>query len=509
MADRAARRLLCGAVAGQGGGIAVSNLQQVRRRRRRVFAMAVLVSGALAAVSLSADTIFPDGDTGVASPNLAYGSGDNAHACASLGDPAAGAIRVNFNGNDGNPAHHFAQGESLTVTLSPAAGSGIIASAGPVPNVPATWGSDPSDSFTIPISTTVPSAIADGSYAVEVTVQGNTSLYTAGDGAGSPGKPKYQVLVSCASGGGGTPNTVPSVAFSSPPSSAVEGDVKTFNFAITDPDSGQTFSYAAGSPDCGSLGSVSGTPSLDSTAMTGSFSCSFPDGLVPATASSVSVQVTDGVALSDPASTTVAVSNANPVVGSIAIPNASGTACTGGNQVGLGFSFSDAGVVDNPWAVDINWGDASPHGSDSLASQGAVGPYTHTYSAGSYTPSVSVTDKDTGSGNASAAAGSVSFLYSTGQGILQPINYTGPRSLFKLGSTIPVKVKITDCNGNAVATLKPQVTLVKMDGTPDGTAVEDVISTVPDQGTSMRFTGSPDFQYIYNLGTKYLSAGDF
>jgi hypothetical protein len=32
---------------------------------------------------------------------------------------------------------------------------------------------------------------------------------------------------------------------------------------------------------------------------------------------------------------------------------------------------------------------------------------------------------------------------------------------------------------------------------------------VPDQGTSMRYTGSPDYQYIYNLGTKGRSAGDY
>ena len=111
--------------------------------------------------------------------------------------------------------------------------------------------------------------------------------------------------------------------------------------------------------------------------------------------------------------------------------------------------------------MDINWGDAAVHGSDSLANQGSACPYSHSYGAGSYTPSVKVTDKDGGYGSASSAANAVSFLYSTGQGILQPINYTGPRSLFKLGSTIPVKVKITDCNGNPVSTLKPQVSLLR------------------------------------------------
>jgi hypothetical protein len=477
------------------------------RRGRRIFIIGVVVAAVFAAVSWANDTIHPDGDTGVANPNLAYGSDGNAHACNTRGQAVAGVIEVNYNGNGVDPAHHFTPGESLTVTLSPAAGSGISASADtPVPNVPVTWGSSPGDRLSIPISTTVPAAIADGTYAVEVTVTGNTSGYSAGADAGS-GKPKYNVLVSC---GASVPaNVAPSVAFSNPPSSAVEGDVKTFSFAITDPDAGQTFSYAANSPDCGSLGAVSGTPTIDNSTKTGSFSCSFPDGLVPATASTVAVQVSDGVALSTTASTGVTVNNADPVVSGVTIPNGTGTACIGGNTVGLSFSFSDLGLLDNPWAADINWGDAAVHGSASLASQGSAGPYSHAYGAGSYTPSVKVTDKDGGYGSASAAANAVSFLYSTGQGILQPINYTGPRSLFKLGSTIPVKIKITDCNGNPVSTLKPQVSLTKMDGTPDGAAVEDVTSTVPDQGTTMRFTGSPDYQYIYNLGTKNLSAGDF
>ena len=72
-----------------------------------------------------------------------------------------------------------------------------------------------------------------------------------------------------------------------------------------------------------------------------------------------------------------------------------------------------------------------------------------------------------------------------------------------------MKVKITDCNGKPVSGLSPQVSLKFVDGTPDGTALEDVVSTVPDQGTTMRYTGSPDYQYIYNLATKGRVVGDY
>ena len=103
----------------------------------------------------------------------------------------------------------------------------------------------------------------------------------------------------------------------------------------------------------------------------------------------------------------------------------------------------------------------------------------------------------------------VSLLYNTGLGILQPINYTGPRSAFKKGSTIPVKTRITDCGGNAVGTLSPKVSLrmVNVPGDPDGIVIEDFMSTVPDQGQTMRFSGGSDSLYIYNLSTKNLSTG--
>src|SRR5207247_676397 len=58
---------------------------------------------------------------------------------------------------------------------------------------------------------------------------------------------------------------------------------------------------------------------------------------------------------------------------------------------------SDAGVNDNPWAVDVDWGDASPHTIFSAATQGALGMKSHTYADnGSYTVTVKVTDKDLG-----------------------------------------------------------------------------------------------------------------
>ena len=85
-------------------------------------------------------------------------------------------------------------------------------------------------------------------------------------------------------------------------------------------------------------------------------------------------------------------------------------------------------------------------------------------------------------------------------GFLQPINMDNS-SNFKLGSTIPVKIKVTDCNGASVGTLVPQVFLTRV-GSGSGTVNEPVIvESVPDVENDMRYDSS-GHQYIYNLSTK-------
>ena len=68
-------------------------------------------------------------------------------------------------------------------------------------------------------------------------------------------------------------------------------------------------------------------------------------------------------------STVVTVSNVAPTVTAPANQTANEGAST---SFSLG-SFSDPGVNDSPWAVDVDWGDGTAHSTFSASSQGSLG----------------------------------------------------------------------------------------------------------------------------------------
>jgi GH25 family lysozyme M1 (1,4-beta-N-acetylmuramidase)/predicted alpha/beta superfamily hydrolase len=89
-------------------------------------------------------------------------------------------------------------------------------------------------------------------------------------------------------------------------------------------------------------------------------------------------------------------------------------------------------------------------------------------------------------------------------GVLQPINGDGT-SIFKLGSTVPVKFQLTTpCVPTGTFTAK--IFLAKITDTVLGTEVEATSTASADTGNTFRYDASGD-QYIYNLATKTFTNG--
>jgi hypothetical protein len=88
-------------------------------------------------------------------------------------------------------------------------------------------------------------------------------------------------------------------------------------------------------------------------------------------------------------------------------------------------------------------------------------------------------------------------------GFLQPINDDGS-SIFKLGSTVPVKFQLLNadgsCKGDAVATLS----VAKVENDIVGTYQEATSTSAADSGNAFRYS---DDHYQFNLGTKGLTQG--
>lgn len=92
-------------------------------------------------------------------------------------------------------------------------------------------------------------------------------------------------------------------------------------------------------------------------------------------------------------------------------------------------------------------------------------------------------------------------------GVLPPVSADGT-SIFKAGSTVPVKFAVTDLTGASVSDLGATLTYAMLtDGVPGGTVVAgtNVAATV---GNQFRYD-STSGQYIFNWSTKGLPAGTY
>jgi len=107
-------------------------------------------------------------------------------------------------------------------------------------------------------------------------------------------------------------------------------------------------------------------------------------------------------------------------------------------------------------------------------------------------------------GNVSAARTfTVSVLYAWSN-LRQPIN-TDDSSIFKLGSTVPVKFQLTGAS-SGISTLPAKLYYAKISNGTPGTFLEAASTAAADSGNTFRYDAGGS-QYIFNLSTKGWSEG--
>jgi hypothetical protein len=290
-------------------------------------------------------------------------------------------------------------------------------------------------------------------------------------------------------------NVDPTATFNSPAASVNEGS--SFALSLTNPFDPSSADTAAGFTylfDCGGgLGYVA--------AGSGSASCPTTDNGTRA----VKGKIVDKDGGFTEYMRSVSVVNVDPSITSASFGASSSCSVGGANNVSLTVAFSDPGSADTHKA-EVDWNNDGVYEEtvDPFTSGSSIG---HLYaSAGVYVAKVRVTDDDGGVSSSSSATATVNYNVS---GILQPINDTRNgqiSSVFKSKSTIPAKIRVTDCDGSYPSDLIITVSVKLASATPPGSGEEEAASTAaPTTGTTMRFTGAPDNQYIYNIAAKTLS----
>lgn len=443
------------------------------------------------AVGAWADTVALDGDTATPGGSPAAFS----TALNNCSGTTTGTIDIKYNGS---ASQHFAAGEALTVTFYPPAGSGISAqTVNTPPHMPSTWDSTSPD-FVFDFTTSISSTTLDNIYQVGVQVAGDTSGYAVGHDAGS-GRPQYGVTVGCGNTAPVQGNTPPTIAWTSHPTSANEGDTKTYTFSFTDPDA-DTWAFATGSPSCGTGNGTANTvsnASIDQTAKTGTFDCYFDDG--PSTPT-VSVAINDGTAGSNTLTESPTVANVAPTIQSIT-PNVSNVLV--GQPVTFTGSATDPSGADTTAGFNWKWStDGSTYGS-----YGAAGANTFTTtfnSCGSNTVYAIAKDKD--GGESTAAQSSATSSYDAQ--FLAPLT-AGSYNMVQKGSVVPVKIWV-GCGTTFLGGLSPAIQLLSGEVDPNtdpGDTSLNITTTSVSAADTTGIMRQVDGQYIYNLQVPNGSTG--
>jgi hypothetical protein len=119
--------------------------------------------------------------------------------------------------------------------------------------------------------------------------------------------------------------------------------------------------------------------------------------------------------------------------------------------------------------------------------------------------SVTITSRDL-AGNETTKTFNYTVVYSF-QGILQPINTDGS-SVFKIGSTVPVKFQLKDAQSTFVSAAVAKLSYVKTESAVS-TSINEAVSTAAATTDNLFRYDAISQQYIFNLSTKGLTEGSY
>ena len=104
------------------------------------------------------------------------------------------------------------------------------------------------------------------------------------------------------------------------------------------------------------------------------------------------------------------------------------------------------------------------------------------------------------------ATGHVTYRVVYGfSGLQQPVNADGS-SIFKLGSTVPVKFGLFHTDGTSISTAVARVYIAKVSNQVVGTELESTSSSQASTGNEARWDGIAQ-QYVFNMSTRPLDRG--
>jgi hypothetical protein len=233
---------------------------------------------------------------------------------------------------------------------------------------------------------------------------------------------------------------------------------------------------------------------------------------------------------------TVHITCTDPLAGVVACPGDVTLTANGANQVtgtvmdyaGNQASYTVTGITIDATAPTVMIGGVADGASYTLGAvpvptclatdggSGLTGPCSGTLDTskalangvGTFTYTATANDK---AGNSTTVKATYRVVYRW-DGFLQPINDTAHQtglstSIFKGGSTVPVKFQVKDANGTVVqANALPQW-LTPAKGSATSAPVDETLYSDPaTSGTTYRWD-SPAQQYIYNWSTKSFATG--